>query len=306
MYKSVIDSINGYAGIEYREDVEWIEKAESRFCVLQGELEQRLVTAKSALDQRQIAALEKDYGDLLCRKGLFSEGMKHYLRIREYSKAPDDVLGMLERATVCAFQMKNYFAVINHSRKMDILGKEYKDSPMVGRVRLVAVLTQVALGRFDMAAKMGSSVSHNAIVSSPDLISPSSFGLCVLLCAIVSKNRNELEALSSLQGFEGVINLAPQQAQDAFRAIRCARHGQVLLLLEELRQHVWLDSLLQPHMKTLYSVVQDRCICEYSKAFSRISLPFMAEKFGLKHRHVQISLHPVIIHFMIDTNFLLQ
>ena len=82
MYKAVIQSINGYDGIEYQEDVEWVEKSESRFFVLQEDLEHRLVTAKSALDQRQIAALEKEYGDLLCRKGLFQEGMKHYLRIR--------------------------------------------------------------------------------------------------------------------------------------------------------------------------------------------------------------------------------
>ena len=282
----MIQSINGYDGIEYQEDVEWVEKSESRFFVLQEDLEQRLVTAKSALDQRQIAALEKEYGDLLCRKGLFQEGMKHYLRIREYSKNSDDVLGMLEKATICAFYMKNYFAVINHCRKIDMIGKEYQDSPLVGRVRLVAVLTQVALGRFDMAAQLSSSVSHHAIVSSHDIVSPSSFALCVILCTIAFKSRNDLEALGSLQGFQTIINLAPQPAQDAFRAIRCARHGEVLLLLEELRQDVWLDSVLQPHMISLYTVIQDRCICEYSGAFSRISLPHMAEKFGLKDRYV--------------------
>ena len=282
----MIDSMQGRAGDAYNEDNEWIEQCESRYFALQADLENRLVTAKSALDHRQIAALEKEYGDLLCRKGLFAEGMKHYLRIREYSKDPDDVLCMLESASICAFHMKNYFAVMNHSRKVELFQNSHENSDMVGRARLVSALTQIAMGRFEVAAKMASTMNHHAMVSSPDIVSSSSFALCMVLCALSSLSRDELEALGSMQGFQALLNLAPQKARDAFQAKRHARHGHVLILLEELRPFVWIDLILYPHMVSLYEMIQDRCLCEYSSAFSRISLQNMAEKFGLQQRYV--------------------
>lgn len=267
-------------------DTSWLEECESRYFEYHTDLEHRLVTAKSALDQQQIAALEKEYGDLLCRRGLFIEGVKHYTRMREYSKDPDDVMNMLHSATICSFHMKNYFAVINHARKMDMLSKGSQDSMISSKVRLVAALTHVAMGKFEEAARMAPTIRHDAMVSSQDIVSPSSFALCIILSAISSIERKELETLGSSSGFQAILDLAPAQAYDAFLAVRLARHGQVLSLLEELKPLVWIDYVLQPHMTSLYEMIHDRCLCEYSSVFSRINLRYMADRFKLEDRYV--------------------
>lgn len=278
--------IDGRGGTCYEEDSGWLEHSESVYIALKEDLERRLVTAKSALDQRHIAALEKEYGDLLCRKGSFSEGMKHYVRIREYSKDMDDVTGMMQRAVTCAFYMKNYFSIIHQSRKMDMFPKDSVDSSIVARVRMVAALTHVALGAFDVAARTATTLSHDTLISSPDIVSSSAFSLCMILSAIASLERKDLESIAVTTGFQAVLDLAPPHARDAFAALRSARYGHVLSLLEDLKPLVWIDHILVPHMTSLYNMTHDRCLCEYSSAFCRISLSRMADIFKTPERCV--------------------
>ena len=215
LYKTVIQRIQATAGDESTEDTEWIEQCDETYYSRQSDIEARLVSAKSALDQPTIATLEGEYGDLLFERGEHVDAMKHYMRMRDYSKSLDDFMSMTYRLVRCAFHSKNFFNVINHTRKMESMTEaHHRDSLMVGQVRLMAALTQLILGKFDVAARALSKISHEIISSSPDIISVESFGLCIALCSMASLGRRELENLmTNAPGFQEILDQAPQDVR---------------------------------------------------------------------------------------------
>jgi hypothetical protein len=235
------------------EDVDWIERCESTYFAKQSDVETRMTAAKTALDSKGIASLEAEFGDLLVEKGLGSEAMKHYLRMREYSREMDDLLTMTHRAALCAFHSKNYFGVINHVRKLEAIPEATSIDPLVvSRLRLLGSLTQVICQKFDVGARMSMKVGE------------------------------ELKKLNDSPSFQPVLDAAPRDLRSFFAAVLSARYGEALALLEsEIKPKVWIDMAVGPHLGVLYEKIHDRCLREYSAAFSLIDLASMSELFSI-------------------------
>lgn len=306
LYRQVIHlpSAEAWGGAEALEvdDVEWIERCESAYFAKQIELESRMAAAKTALDSRGIAALEAEFGDLLLRKGLNQEAMKHYLRMREYSREMEDLLTMTHKAALCAFHSHNYFGVINHVRKLETIpGAESHSPQLASRLRLLGSLTQVICQRFDVAAKMSTKVGYETLMSSPDIVSPGSFSLAIILSAVASLKRQELMSLSASPGFQPLLDAAPRKVRDFFLAVASARYGESLRLLEsEIQPMAWVDSVVGPHLGILHHKIHDRCICEYSSAFCLIDLNHMSHTFGLSVADLEIRLVHLIQNERLD------
>ena len=278
------------------EDVEWIERCESTYFAKQTDLETRMAAAKTSLDSRTIAALEAELGDLLLQKGLDQEAMKHYLRMREYSRDMDDLLTMTHKAALCAFHAHNYFGVLNHVRKLETIPEAESVAPqVVARLRLLGSLTQVICQRFDVAAKMSTKVGYETLMSSPDIVSPGSFSLAIVLSAVASLNRQDLKSMGASPGFQPVLDAAPRQVRDFFSAIVSARYGEGLVLLEaEIQPMAWVDSVVGPHLGVLRQRIHDKCICEYSCAFCLVDLNHMSNTFGLPMADLEVRLAHLI------------
>ncbi|KAI8102018.1 hypothetical protein M9434_007078 [Picochlorum sp. BPE23] len=298
LYKTVIQRIRARAGDEYSENAEWIEQCDETYYSRQSDIEARLVSAKSALDQPTIATLEGEYGDLLFERGEHVDAMKHYMRMRDYSKSLDDFMSMTYRLVRCAFHSKNFFNVINHARKMESMTEaHHRDSLKVGQVRLMAALTQLILGKFDVAARALSKIRHEVISSSPDIISVESFGLCIALCSMASLGRRESENLmTSAPGFQEILDQSPQDVRDAILAFRAAHYGEALSLLEAVKPYAWVDYILSQHLSQLYSLIHDRCLCEYSSAFSNVSIAYMADTLNIKPSDLESRIVRLIQH----------
>eukprot|EP00889_Picochlorum_renovo_P005910 jgi/Picre1/32940/NNA_008268.t1 len=277
---------------------EWIEQCDETYYSRQSDIEARLVSAKSALDQPTIATIEGEYGDLLFERGEHVDAMKHYMRMRDYSKSLDDFMSMTYRLVRCAFHSKNFFNVINHARKMESMTEaHHRDSLKVGQVRLMAALTQLILGKFDVAARALSKIRHEVISSSPDIISLESFGLCIALCSMASLGRRESENLmTSAPGFQEILDQAPQDVRDAILAFRGAHYGEALSLLEAVKPYAWVDYILSQHLSQLYSLIHDRCLCEYSSAFSNVSIAYMADTLNIKPSDLESRIVRLIQH----------
>lgn len=296
LYRRVIrltytETFGGGEALE-AEDVVWIERCESTYVAKHADLESRMAAAKTSLDSRGIAALEAEFGDLLLQKGLIQEAMKRYLRMREYSRDMDDLLTMTHKAALCAFHSHNYFGVINHVRKLETIPEAASNGGhLVSRLRLLGSLTQVICQRFDVAAKMATKIGYETLMSSPDIVSPGAFSLAIILSAVASLNRQELKSMSASPGFQPVLDAAPRQVRDFFTAIVSARYGEGLVLLEsEIQPISWVDSVVGPHLGVLHQRIHDRCICEYSSAFSLVDLNRMSHTFGLSVADLEVRL----------------
>ena len=265
------------------EDVDWIERCESTYFAKQSDVETRMTAAKTALDSKGIASLEAEFGDLLVEKGLGSEAMKHYLRMREYSREMDDLLTMTHRAALCAFHSKNYFGVINHVRKLEAIPEATSIDPLVvSRLRLLGSLTQVICQKFDVGARMSMKVGQDALMTSADIVSPAAYSLAIILSAVASLNREELKKMNDSPSFQPVLDAAPRDLRSFFAAVLSARYGEALALLEsEIKPKVWIDMAVGPHLGVLYEKIHDRCLREYSAAFSLIDLASMSELFSI-------------------------
>ena len=265
------------------EDLDWIERCESTYFAKQSDVETRMTAAKTALDSKGIAALEAEFGDLLVEKGLGTEAMKHYLRMREYSREMDDLLTMTHRAALCAFHSKNYFGVINHVRKLDsILDAETIDPLVVSRLRLLGSLTQVICQKFEVGARMSLRVGQEALLTSPDIVSPATYSLAMILSAIASLPRQELKRMNDSPNFQPVLEAASQDVRACFDAVVSARYGEALTLLEtDIKPRVWIDLAVGPHLDVLYEKIHDRCLVEYSRAFTLIDLTSMSHVFNI-------------------------
>ena len=283
LYKHLLDLSSEIEGHAEAEDVEWIERCESTYFAKQTDIESRLGLAKTALKSREIAALEAEYGDLFLQKGMIQEAMKHYLRIREYSREMDDLLMMTHKAALCAFHSHNYFGVMNHVRKLETIpGVDSIDPQVSSRLRLLGSLTQVICQRFDVGAKMSTKIGVEALTSSPDIISPASFSLAIILAAVASLDRQELKSVNETPGFQPILDAAPREVRAFFAAVMSSRYGEALGLLEaDIKPIAWVDSVVGPHLGILYQQIHDRCICEYASAFSLIDLGQMSQTFRL-------------------------
>lgn len=79
------------------------------------------------------------------------------------------------------------------------------------------------------------------------------------------------------------------QVRDAILAFRAAHYGEALSLLEAVKPYAWVDYILSQHLSQLYSLIHDRCLCEYSSAFSNVSIAYMADTLNIKPRCVYPS-----------------
>lgn len=193
---------------------EWLECCDSKFFSLQSEIETALVSAKTALDQKEIARLEGEIGDLLRRRGLSLEALKHYMRMREYSKDLDDILTMTQKVVICSYHMKNYFSVLNHSKKLDAMLDAGDCDPFkVAQIRLTAALTNMVMGKFELAARDGIHVGQEHLQRSHDIVSSSTYAIGMIFSALASLDRRAVGDMMNNPRFQEIINLAPRDVR---------------------------------------------------------------------------------------------
>ena len=118
---------------------------------------------------------------------------------------------MTQKVVVCAYQMKNYFSVLNHSKKVDAMLDAGECDPFkVAQIRLTAALTNMVMGKFELAAREGVHIDQEHLQKSHDIVSSSTYAIGMIFSALASLDRKALSDMMNKPGFQELVNLGPR------------------------------------------------------------------------------------------------
>jgi COP9 signalosome complex subunit 1 len=114
------------------------------------------------------------------------------------------------------------------------------------------------------------------------------------LLALASMDRNELQTnVLDNAGFRVFLEQAPH-IRRAVTQFVSGRYSACISILESYRPDYLLDIYLQKHIATIYSQIRSKCIIQYLKPFSCVSLDTMNQAFGGRDQSIEGELADMI------------
>lgn len=147
------------------------------------------------------------------------------------------------------------------------------------QLQVVKGLLALVEGKLEEAAKLFLNISGEFQSQFTNLLSAEDVALYGGLLGLTTLHRDELNSLVMNDVVQERLELVPQ-LRDAIRLYKRADYGACLNLVQGLQELVELDLYLAPHAKKLFSLVREKCICQYFAPYTSVSLETMRESFG--------------------------
>lgn len=113
----------------------------------------------------------------------------------------------------------------------------------------------------------------------PDIISQSNVAIYCGLCALATFERVDLQRyLISSTSFKLFLELEPQ-LRDILSNFYDSKYASCLQHLEEIRDNLYLDMYIAPHVTDLYTRIRNRLVVQYFSPYVSADMRKMADEF---------------------------
>ncbi|XP_045211954.1 COP9 signalosome complex subunit 1-like [Mercenaria mercenaria] len=265
-------------------DAQWIETTAKKAALKLEKLDTDLKNYKSNSIKESIRRGHDDLGDHYLDCGDLSNALKCYSRARDYCTSPKHVVNMCLNVIKVSVYLQNWSHVQSYVNKAESTpevtehGKDGGQSVLT-KLRCAAGLADLATKKYKSAAKyfLLASFDH---CDFPELLSPHDVATYGALCALASFDRQELQKnVISSSSFKLFLELEPQ-LRDIIHKFYESNYASCLKLLDELKDTLYLDMYLVPHVNTLYSQIRNRALCQYFSPYLSADMSKMATAFN--------------------------
>ena len=274
-----------------RPDKDFIASTEAKVRAETHRLEIELKGYKNNLIKESIRMATEELGIHQYATGNFSDANKTFSKMREYCTTQTHLAYMHLRVALVSMAQGNWLNVQSSLSRIQAQ-PTFADYPKIapamepffGLSALVSAEYATAADHFvstraefaqPMEPVAGGVVLNRAVLSANDC------GTYGALTALATYDRGDIKdkLLDSDATFRQFLELEPRLRH----ALREFVHGRFTLCLSTLKEYKvdWLcDIYLKQHVETLMTLIRRKCMVEFFKPYSSITIQAMAEAFG--------------------------
>lgn len=261
-------------------------------------MEARLGTAQSHLMKESIRSALLALAEFHRERGELREAWRRVARSREYcanGRQHTQVCLLLVELSVDLREWSSVRDTISRAEHTVMGGAGSGDSsvdvhdPLFRqKLRAALGLAHLAEGRYGDAARSFASVSPELTDQFNSVIGAEDLALYGAVLGLATMDRRTLHETVIDGAFKGRLELVPTM-REALRHYSRAEYGQCLSLLQHgsIRRDLLLDIHLHAHVPALLDMIRDRCIVQYFRPYSSVSLEKMGRVFGCNAREME-------------------
>ncbi|XP_075225012.1 COP9 signalosome subunit 1b isoform X2 [Lycorma delicatula] len=283
-------------------DLVWVETRNKKAALKLEKLDTDLKNYKSNSIKESIRRGNDDLGDHHLDCGDLSNALKCYSRARDYCTSGKHVVNMCLNVIKVSVYLQNWSHVISYVNKAEATpdfaepffqGKE-SNQAILTRLKCAAGLAELATKKYKTAAKhfLQANFDH---CDFPELISPSNVAMYGGLCALATFDRAELQKnVIFSSSFKLFLELEPQLRDIIFKFYE-SKYASCLKLLDEIKDNLFLDMYIAPHVNTLYTQIRNRALIQYFSPYLSADMRKMAEALNTSVSALEDELMQLIL-----------
>uniref|UniRef100_A0A1B6LTV4 PCI domain-containing protein n=1 Tax=Graphocephala atropunctata TaxID=36148 RepID=A0A1B6LTV4_9HEMI len=281
-------------------DLVWIESKNKKGAMKLEKLDTDLKNYRSNSIKESIRRGNDDLGDHHLDCGDLSNALKCYSRARDYCTSGKHVVNMCLNVIKVSVYLQNWSHVLSYVNKAEstpdfseVGGKESNQAIMT-RLKCAAGLAELATSKYKTAAKhfLQANLDH---CDFPELLSCSNVAMYGGLCALATFDRQELQKhVIFSSSFKLFLELEPQLRDIIFKFYE-SKYASCLKLLDEIKDNLYLDMYLAPHVNTLYSQIRNRALIQYFSPYLSADMRKMAEALNTSVSALEDELMQLIL-----------
>ncbi|KAF6202495.1 hypothetical protein GE061_002891 [Apolygus lucorum] len=266
-------------------DTMWIENKAKKAALKLEKLDSDLKNYKSNSIKESIRRGNDDLGDHHLDCGDLSNALKCYSRARDYCTSGKHVVNMCLNVIKVSVYLQNWSHVLSYVNKAEstpdfsetqgVSGKE-NNQLIVGKLKCAAGLAELASKKYKQAARQFLQVNLDH-ADFPDLLSPNNIAVYGGLCALATFDRSDLQKfVIQSSSFKLFLELEPQLRDIIFKFYE-SKYATCLKLLDDIKDNLYLDMYLAPHVNTLYTQIRNRALIQYFSPYQSADMAKMAQ-----------------------------
>lgn len=279
-------------------DLAWIETKNKKAALKLEKLDTDLKNYKSNSIKESIRRGNDDLGDHHLDCGDLSNALKCYSRARDYCTSGKHVVNMCLNVIKVSVYLQNWSHVLSYVNKAESTpdfseGKETNQA-ILTRLKCAAGLAELATGKYKTAAKhfLQANLDH---CDFPELMSPNNVAMYGGLCALATFDRAELQKnVIFSSSFKLFLELEPQLRDIIFKFYE-SKYASCLKLLDEIKDNLFLDMYIAPHVNTLYTQIRNRALIQYFSPYLSADMRKMAEALNTSVSALEDELMQLIL-----------
>jgi COP9 signalosome complex subunit 1 len=271
-------------------DVQWIEQKSKKSALKLEKLDVDLKNYKSNSIKESIRRGHDDLAEHYLESGDLQNALKCFSRARDYCTSAKHVVNMCLNVIKVSIYLNNWAHVLNFVVKAEntpdgmestkpSTGKD-ASATIATRLRCAAGLAELAGKKYKAAAKYFLQANFDHCDNFGDMISQSNIAVYGGLCALATFDREELQKnVISSSSFKLFLELEPYVRDIIFKFYE-SKYATCLRLLDEMKDNLFLDIYLAPHVRKLYNQIRNRGLIQYFSPYASADLNKMAESFN--------------------------
>ncbi|XP_014248261.1 COP9 signalosome complex subunit 1 isoform X2 [Cimex lectularius] len=266
-------------------DALWVDNKAKKAALKLEKLDTDLKNYKSNSIKESIRRGNDDLGDHHLDSGDLSNALKCYSRARDYCTSGKHVVNMCLNVIKVSVYLQNWSHVLSYVSKAestpDFSDSQSKESNqlIIGKLKCAAGLAELATKKYKLAAKqfLQANLDHSEF---PELLSPNNIAVYGGLCALATFDRADLQRhVIFSSSFKLFLELEPQLRDIIFKFYE-SKYATCLKLLDDIKDNLYLDMYLAPHVNTLYSQIRNRALIQYFSPYQSAEMGKMANAFN--------------------------
>lgn len=263
----------------------WLETRNKKAALKLEKLDNDLKNYKSNSIKESIRRGHDDLGDHYLQCGDLSNALKCYSRARDYCTSGKHVVNMCLNVIKVSVYLENWSHVLSYVSKAESTpefaeghGKDANQTTLT-KLKCAAGLAELATKKYKSAAKLFLQASFDHC-DFAEMISTSNVAMYGGLCALATFDRQELQKnVISSSSFKLFLELEPQLRDIIFKFYE-SKYAQCLKLLDEIRDNLFLDMYIAPHVNALYTQIRNRALIQYFSPYYSADMNKMAFSFN--------------------------
>ncbi|XKL63208.1 hypothetical protein PGB90_005572 [Kerria lacca] len=279
-------------------DQTWIETRNKKAALKLEKLDTDLKNYKSNSIKESIRRGHDDLGDHYLDCGDLNNALKCYSRARDYCTSGKHIVNMCINVIKVSIYLQNWTHVSSYVCKAeqtpDFAEGKDNNNVIFTRLRCAAGIAELACRRYKSAARhfLQASLDH---CDFPEILSPNNVAIYGGLCALATYDRNELQKNVILSSsFKLFLELEPQLRDIIFK-FHESKYATCLRLLDEIKDNLYLDMYIAPHIHALYSQIRNRALIQYFSPYLSADMRKMAAAFNTSVHNLEDELMHLIL-----------
>ena len=259
-------------------DNEWIKNTQRHNAADSQRLKDQLNMYKHNLIKESIKMGLEELGTHFESTGDLVGALDMYSRMRANVSTTRHILETGRLVTRIHLQNKDWSTALSTASKL--LSQAEDEFDYNQWLRVVQGICELNTSNYCQAASHFLNVMWSPNPVYTDIASSNDIATYGGLLALANMDRNQLQRrLLDDQNFRGFLELEPH-IRRAISMFINSRFSACLEILDGYKPDWLLDIYLQPHIKTIFSLIRRKCIIQYLIPFSCITLDTMNKQFG--------------------------